>query len=35
MNYLKILLMHFPSCPVVKTLYFHYRGCRFHSWLGN
>ena len=25
----------FPGCPVVRTLGFHCRGCRFDPWSGN
>ena len=25
----------FPGGPVIKTLYFHCRGQRFHPWSGN
>ena len=27
--------LDFPGKPVVKTLSFHFSGCRFDSWLGN
>ena len=30
----EILPWHFPDSPVVKTLSFHGRECRFELWLG-